>query len=318
MSRSCVSLAIATLALAAVAVPASALPPGEKDWEVQGTFYGWMASIDAEVEAAGVSRDFEMSFQDILDDLGWAVMGSVEGRWKRLIASVDVVGMQTVSDVSGSPRTRPYAGPGGNVVGDLTAGEFDVHTRLTTWALDTKLGVRALSFPMTKLTRSAAQPDDPRRFDVDLFAGTRYWNVTNKTGVEVQPASLTVNGAPAELPGILPEIARRRGVTLPGGALRDGTDQAAQETTDWVDPIVGMRVTADVTRRWSLFLLGDVGGFDIGSASDLTWQGMIGSQFQISEHWGLQNGYRALGVDRDGALESTILHGPQIGVFVRF
>lgn len=318
MVRSCFLCAVMTLACVAIASPASALPPEERDWEVQASLYGWMASIDATVSAAGVTRDFEVDFKDILEDLGWAVMGNVEGRWKRGLVIVDTVGMQVVSDLSGGPRTRPFAGPGGMVTGDLKAGEFDVHTRLTIWILDTKLGVRALSFPITKITGSAEVPGDLRHFDVDLFAGMRYWNITNKIGLEVQPAALTVNGVPTPLPGVLPEVAQRNGVRLPPQVLRDGTDKNKQETTDWVDPIIGMRLRADITKRWSLFVLGDVGGWNIGSASDLTWQGMIGSRFAVSEHWGFQTGYRALGVDKNDTFESTIMHGPQIGAFVRF
>lgn len=317
MSRSCALAAMVTLACVTIARPASALPPEDKDWEVQATLYGWMASIDAEVSAGGVSRDFEVDFKDILDDLGWAVMGNVEARWKRALVIVDTLGMQVVSDVSDGPRVRPYAGPGGNVAGDLTLGGFDVHTRLTTWALDTKLGFRALSFPVVKLIGRNEQPDDRRHFDLDLFAGARYWNVTNKTGIEVDPATLTVNGTPAPLPGILDRIGSRNGVDFPGTFV-NGVDRSRQETVDWVDPIVGARITADVTRRWSLFLLGDVGGWNVGNASDLTWQGMLGSRIQLTEHFGLQTGYRALGVDRNETFESTILHGPQIGMFVNF
>jgi hypothetical protein len=105
-----------------------------------------------------------VKFQDLLSDLGWAVMGNVEARWKRALVVVDTFGMQVVSDISRSPRTVPFTGPGGNVMGDLTRGESDVHTRLTTWALDTKLGVRALSLPVVKLIgRTAARRPTPLR-----------------------------------------------------------------------------------------------------------------------------------------------------------
>lgn len=309
--------AVVALAIVCAASSARALPPEEKDWEVQAMLYGWMMSIDAEVEAGDVSRDLEVKFKDILEDLGWAVFGNVEGRWKRGLVIVDTLGSQVVSDVSGSPRTLPFAGPLGNVSGELTGGEFDVHTRLTMWALDTKLGVRALSFPIAKLLGRTEDPDDRRRLDFDLFAGARYWNITNKTNLEIKEPSLTVNGAPAQLPDRLPEFALRHGVRVPG-ALLNGTDKSVQETVDWVDPIIGGRISAGITKRWSLFVLGDVGGWSIGNASELTWQAMLGSQIQFTEHLGLQAGYRALGVDQSGALESTTLHGPQIGFFVRF
>jgi hypothetical protein len=307
---------VLAVALLCLATAAHALPPEEKDWEVQGTFYGWLASIDAEVEVGDISRDVNVKFKDIFNDLGWAVMGKVEGRWKRALVIVDTIGMQVVSDASGSPRTVSAVGPQGNV-GSLTGGEFDVHTRLTTWALDTKLGLRAFSVPVTKLLGKSEDPEDRRRLDFDLLAGTRYWNVTNKTNLEIKQPSFAVNGAPATPPGDLSGIGLRHGVRVPA-ALLNGTDKSVQDTVDWVDPIIGMRIRGDVTRRWSLFALGDIGGWGIGNASELTWQGMLGSQIQVTDHFGFQTGYRALGVQRSGALDNTILHGPQLGMFVNF
>lgn len=307
---------ILAASLLGVATAARALPPAEKDWEVQATFYGWLASIDAEVEAGGISRDVEIEFKDIFNDLGWAVMGKVEGRWKRALVLVDTIGMQTASDLSGSPRTVSAVGPEGNV-GSLTGGEFDVHTRLTTWTLDTKLGIRAFSIPVTKLLGKPDDPEDRRRLDFDLLAGTRYWNVTNKTNLEIKQPSFAVNGMPATPPGVLSGIALRRGVRVPAGLL-SGTDKAVQDTVDWVDPIIGMRIRGDVTRRWSLFALGDIGGWSIGNASELTWQAMLGSQIQVTDHFGFQTGYRALAVQQSGTLDNTILHGPQLGMFVNF
>jgi hypothetical protein len=301
----------------ALAPSARALPPEPKDWEVQATFYGWLASIEGRVEARGISRDFDVKFRDILDDLGWAVMGNVEGRYKRALLIVDTLGMQVVSEVDDGPRTRPFSGPFGFVNGELTVGGFDLHTRLTTWAIDNKLGFRVFSTPLVKLTGKSPEESDLRRFDLDLFAGARYWRITNKTNLDIDPAALTVNGTPTQIPGVLPDLALRHGVRVPG-ALLNGADTQATETVDWVDPIVGLRVRADLLKRWSLFVLGDVGGWNIGNASDLTWQAMLGSQFHVSERWGFQTGYRALGVDRNSTFESTILHGPEIGVFVRF
>ncbi|RIL03885.1 MAG: hypothetical protein DCC71_14845 [Proteobacteria bacterium] len=308
----------AALLALCVAPDATALPPAERSWEIQLSMYGWLAGLNADIEAGDVETEIDASFRDILKDLGWAVFGGLEARYERFVLLTDAMGMQLVTDESGSPRTRSFQrfanGPGG----DVRFGEYDVHSRLTTWMLDVKPGLRVLSHPIGGLFGGAEQADDPRRLDVDLLAGFRYWNVTNKTGVEIEPASLTVGGQPAALPGLVADRIDIDGkVNVPGAFLR-GVDRAKQDTVDWLDPLVGLRVTADVTQRWSVFALGDVGGWGVANASDLTWQAMLGSQLQLSEHWALRAGYRALGVNRDTAFDDGILHGPQIGAVFRF
>ena len=304
------------LALCCLGAPARALPPQEKDWEIDVSVYGWLASLHTKVEVGDVQTDIDESVRDILGDLGWAVMGGVEGRYRRALFAVDVMGMQIATDATGDPRTRDFTLPGG-ADGTLAIGGYDVHTRLTEWMLDVKPGFRVLSIPVTDLTGGTAQPEDRRRLDVDAFLGFRYWNITDKTGVQIDPASLTVGGEPVDLPGRLPGI-DHGGVHLPGDLLRNGTDKANQATYDWVDPLLGARVAVDVTKRWSVFARGDVGGFGIGNASDLTWQGMLGSQFRVADHASLTAGYRALGIERDGPVKNTILYGPQIGVLLDF
>ena len=294
---------------------ANALPPEPKDWEGQIKLYGWASALQTKAEARGVETTIDMSFFDLLDDLGWAAMGGVEGRYKRGLVMVDFWGTQVASSVDGNARALPFELPDGRD-GLLTAGPVDARTRLTTWFVDTKFGFRALSLPMSKLTGSAEQDDDRRRFDFDLLAGFRVWSVTSKIHVGVEPASLTVGGAPVQLPGILPRF-DFGDIQLPGRLLRGGS-RTVEKTVDWLDPIVGFRVSADVTDRISLMALGDIGGWSAGTASDLTWQGMIGGSFDLSEHWSLTAAYRALGVNRGTAIKNTILYGPQFGAVFRF
>jgi hypothetical protein len=317
MRRARSALVLAGLGVCLGAAVARALPPEEKKWEISIAAYGWLASIHSEVEVGDVQTDSTVKFRDLLSDLGWAVMGGVEGRYERALLDVDVIGMQVVTDVSQSPHQRGFTLPSGTP-GLLTVGGSDVHTRLTNWILDVKPGFRVLSKPVTDVFGGTATPDDRRRFDVDLFAGFRYWNVTAKIGAEVDPASLTVGGVVTPLPGVLPRIHRRH-VRLAGDIIRNGTDKAKQNTGDWFDPIIGARVGVGVTKRWSVFLRGDIGGFDAWSdASSLTWQGMLGSEFRITDYVGLTAGYRALGVERDGMIHNTIIHGPQIGALFHF
>ncbi len=315
MNRRLARIAVCTLVCVTIGGAARALPPEPKDWELQIKMYAWAAALQTEVETRGNETTIDQSFFDILDDLGWAVMGGVEGRYKRGLAMVDFMGMQVATNADGNVRSFPFQLPDGRD-GLLTAGPVDARTRLTLWMIDTKFGFRALSMPMSKLTGGEESPEDQRRFNFDLLAGFRVWSVTSKLHVGLDPATLTVGGASVPLPGVLPDLGFGR-VKL-RGALVNGASRSVEETVDWLDPIVGFRVGGDVTDRISLYLLGDIGGWGVGTASDLTWQGVLGGSFNLSEHWSLTGAYRALGVNRDSAIRNTILYGPQFGAIYRF
>ncbi|UCF33340.1 MAG: hypothetical protein JSV78_13510 [Phycisphaerales bacterium] len=51
----------------------------------------------------------------------------------------------------------------------------------------------------------------------------------------------------------------------------------------WVEPWVGGRVHLQLNEWLSLVARGDVGGFGIGSASDLTWSLLTGAGFRLSD-----------------------------------
>lgn len=316
-ARGLLAIAFAAAAFAAHVPRAAALPPEEKPWSVDIALYGWLASMDLDVEVEGVEKNVDIKFKDIFENLGWAAMGGIEGRYQRALLLFDAVGMQVVQDENGDGATRDFQTLGGGPGGTVDFGTFDVHTRLTSWILDVKPGYRVLSMPTVKLLGRSPVDDDLRRFDLDLFLGFRYWNIENKTNLEVAPASVTVAGNPVQLPDRLPDLSAR-GVRIPGTFLT-GTDRDIHSQDDWYDPIIGARVGSGITKRWSLFLSGDIGGFSIfDESSELTWQAMLGSRIRITDHVSLTNGYRALGVQRSGAVDNGIIHGPQLGVLLSF
>lgn len=126
-------------------------------------------------------------------------------------------------------------------------------------------------------------PQDP--IAVDLLAGGRLWHL-----------SAELDFTPGVLPGLIVEATER-----------------------WVDPIIGMRVIADIGERWHVHGYGDLGGF--GISSDLTWQllGTIG--YEIGEGTVLRFGYRHLDVDfvneEDGFVFDAGTGGWVLGVTIR-
>ena len=86
-----------------------------------------------------------------------------------------------------------------------------------------------------------------------------------------------------------------------------------------IDPFVGLRVGWDISYRWGIGFRGDVGGFGIGDATELSWQASAELGFRLSRHWALFAGYRMLsydtiageGTDRNGT--DLRQEGPIIG-----
>jgi hypothetical protein len=97
-------------------------------------------------------------------------------------------------------------------------------------------------------------------------------------------------------------------------ALGFRTDRSA--SVDWVDGIVGLRGRAPLGDRLGVTGLVDVGGFGIGSSSDLTWQVQATLDYSFTERFVGRLGYRYMSIDYDTSdLKLDIdLSGPLVGV----
>ena len=100
---------------------------------------------------------------------------------------------------------------------------------------------------------------------------------------------------------------------------------ARTKSKNWLDPILGMRATIQLAKRFDFTVVGDIGGFGVGS--DLTWsaRGVFGYHFECFDMPStIYAGYAALGTDySDGSgLQrfewDMILHGPVLGISFSF
>ncbi len=93
---------------------------------------------------------------------------------------------------------------------------------------------------------------------------------------------------------------------------------------DWVEPFVGGRVIWSLNDKLAINIAGDVGGFGIGSASDLTWQIKGGVDYKLSKNVTFNAGYRYVELDYSrgsGANEFGIdmrAKGPFVGLTILF
>jgi hypothetical protein len=109
--------------------------------------------------------------------------------------------------------------------------------------------------------------------------------------------------------------------------IRGGGPQV-DANKDWVDPVIGLRTLWQLTPKWSVTALGDIGGFGISGASDFSWQatGLVGYSFGLlgDDNAKVLAGYRALSQDyqsgsgRNEFKWDMTLHGPVLGLAIGF
>jgi opacity protein-like surface antigen len=87
-------------------------------------------------------------------------------------------------------------------------------------------------------------------------------------------------------------------------------------SSSWTDVIIGLRGQVQLTDKWSLTGLADVGGFGIGSSSKLSWQALVTADYAFSDRLTGRIGYRHLGIDNNSNdLDLDLdLGGPVIGL----
>lgn len=91
---------------------------------------------------------------------------------------------------------------------------------------------------------------------------------------------------------------------------------SASET--WVDPIIGIRFQKELSEKFYVRAVGDVGGF--GVASDFTWQALLGIGYHVGESSSVLLGYRGIGTDyQHGSFGYDVIsHGVLLGFECKF
>lgn len=154
-------------------------------------------------------------------------------------------------------------------------GSFEADTVTQSLLVEGLAGWEVLSEPL-------AGASDPRRVALDLRGGFRTWWLDSDVDVKLEPG-------------------------VPLGPFSRSVD----ESDDWIDFVLGLRASANVTEKLTLAVFGDYGGFDIGSSSHRTWSVAATISYRITEHWDLGVGWRTLEIDRD--IADVTMEGPLVG-----
>lgn len=260
-------------------------------WQLTITPYAWLTGVSGEVKARGQSFDVNAGFIDLVQQSDWIlpIMVHGEARKDRFSIFTDVFYTQMQFTQKNAIQRNPFA---------ETSVKIKSKTRLTQTLGFAQL---AAGYEVARIDQGVMGPAT-----LELLGGARYW-------FGELDAKLNVD-ATVKLPKV--GLKRKKNAVV----ARSGHQ-------DWIDPIVGFRVVQGLSEGKEIRLLGDIGGFGVGS--DLTWQ--IFGGYSAHTPIGSGNtqlittlGYRAIGFDYSvgsGANQRTfdmVLHGPIAGLSLRW
>ncbi len=133
---------------------------------------------------------------------------------------------------------------------------------------------------------------EERPLTVDALFGARYWSINQELSIEAPPLGSSFNGS---------------------------------KTSSIIDPLIGLNIQQYLTKKFSVLVRGDIGGFGISdSTSKLSWQGAGMLDYDFCRNFSVFGGYRALGLDeKSGSGSRTrgvdiIMNGVLLGLKFRF
>ena len=141
----------ALLAGCCLALPAVAEEPAS-GWRFAVTPYLWAAGVTGDATLPRRTQDFAVDFDDLLSDLNFALMGSVEARNGRLSLILDGMTL-TTEDGAATPRGVAFSGATARLtttqlgllaLGRVWEGEgagLDLGAGLRAWWLDTRVSL---------------------------------------------------------------------------------------------------------------------------------------------------------------------------------
>jgi opacity protein-like surface antigen len=103
-------------------------------------------------------------------------------------------------------------------------------------------------------------------------------------------------------------------VSTSGGTIGDTKFNSSD---NWADPVIGVRLSTQISEKVSAILFADYGGF---SGDSTTWQTLVSVDYALNDRWTLLGGYRYMEFNRqiDGRDFSMDQSGVLLGVTYNF
>ncbi|MCX7411772.1 MAG: hypothetical protein NTZ32_27170 [Planctomycetales bacterium] len=181
--------------------------------------------------------------------------------------------LQSLGDVNGAFMLHTEVGRGDwGLILDVSLIRLTPQVAVGPVVIDADLQQTLMEFlGMYRLVDASDYWVEGKSLTVDLLAGARYYQVSN---------SLTID--------------------LPGPITLEN-----DQSKTWVDMVIGARTRVPVTSSLDLFARADIGGFGVGSSSNLAWNVVAGVDYQWNSWTSLGAGYRVLDIDQKSGSGTT-------------
>jgi len=255
-------------------------------WRFQSATYGWLMSVSGSTTSHGQTVDTNASFIDLLQK-----SDSLIGFMAYLEADKGPVGVYAdfvFTRMGFTTSQAAYRNPVAGLKLSATANA----------ALTMQMFIMEVGGVYELMRRNGSATT------LEAVGGFRYWNV-NLVGT---------------FDALITADTTRFNLGRSGGfALADSG------TTQWVDPLVGLRLRHQLAPNQTITVRGDIGGFNL--ANSLSWQALAVYSYDW-QFTGYQVaallGFRALGVNYNTGGGATafglneVFYGPVVGASIRF
>jgi hypothetical protein len=266
MLRIAQCLGTVALALLLIASPTGARaddPPAEPQPQYPQTeimAYIWGTSLAGKVNSDRGEASFHVSFQDLLKNLNAALM--LHSR-TQLDEDWSIVADGLWAHLRAPKQSKQVKlGPREGIVvnGELKAD-------MNEFIVEMNAGHKLFRFG-SMFSRS---PSDTRHVLGEMYFGGRLYAIDPNVHATVTSNIPALNG-----------------------------ERSLGNNQTWVDPVVGLRFSTDLSKTTRFIVMGDVGGFNLGGySSTFSWSQSTILSWDFAESWRLHMGYRFLDFKRD-------------------
>ena len=285
-------------------------------FSVMGEFL-YMSLSDG-IGANTVVKKLDVRMDQTMGDLGfgWRVIDSPRG-WLDMTAGVRYTNIyQRLTLQPDSARIGEVSTALVDAVGDRlrTALSESGLRDLVRQKIDAQLAALKGQRPTVPSAPIGGGESGPIRDRIQQIIDARKAELAAAIQARAQAATAALQAqAQARIDGIKSDLSKRIARTL-----ESKLDARLSRTDDWFDPYIGLRGRYNLNDQFYIAAKGDIGGFTVGC--DVTWTAEAAIGWQLAHNLYTEVGYRAIGLDynKDGYVNRTITHGPQVTLGITF
>jgi len=303
---------------APAAPPAAAEDVPQSDqWQFELVpMYAWALSVEGDIGVGSITAPVESSFSDILGHLEFIGTARFEGHKDRLGFFVDISYLELAMEMDG-PELPFDLGPPGSPSGQLRDALSQLPPAQRLKALRKIVGkLRAAKAKLAAIKLPSIEEIDIDMTLAIIEAGLSYRFLEYPIGEsETQVLTMEAYGGCRYT-----YLKVEQDIHINKGSFSSLPSKVSiSKSVDWLEPLVGARVKCGITERLNFTVRGDVGGFGIGSASQLTWVVVTGFQYRMTELLSIYGGYKYYDLDYEGSIDmDLVLQGPIFGLAFHF